>query len=178
MFRSVAVDVLCRRDGATVYLGAFPVRSESVASRGRRPDGPEPGRGQGLGAPWTPAPRTRCERPGREYQSRVPSAEALVPMLRTTPPRGLFRSPRAHPRLRNVPCAFRGPRSPLYSRRSERRSRGATFSRPECVVTASVALRHFETLASVLRPPPRPRSEERGHGAAGLIAIGRRGNRA
>lgn len=34
----------------------------------RSADGPEPGCGQGLGAPWTPALLTRCERPGREYR--------------------------------------------------------------------------------------------------------------
>lgn len=33
----------------------------------RSADGPEPGRGQGLGAPWTPPP-IRYERSGREYR--------------------------------------------------------------------------------------------------------------
>ncbi|KAL4712471.1 hypothetical protein ACJJTC_007487 [Scirpophaga incertulas] len=42
----------------------------------RSADGPEPGRGQGLGAPWTPALRTRCEPPGREY--RVPDDARTV----------------------------------------------------------------------------------------------------
>lgn len=65
-YRSAAVDVQCRRDGATVFFVAFRVRLERVLRRSA--DGPEPGRGQGLGAPWTPALLTRCERPGREYR--------------------------------------------------------------------------------------------------------------
>lgn len=102
--------MLCRRDGATVFLCAFPVRSESVASRGRRPDGPEPGRGQGLGAPWTPALQTRCERPGREYPCRGPSAEAPEPHRRT--------------------ADYFGRREPI---------RGCETSRPPCAVRARLS---------------------------------------
>ncbi|CAG4989925.1 unnamed protein product [Parnassius apollo] len=67
----------CRQNGATVFLGAFRVRLKRVLRRSV--DGPEPGRGQGLGAPWTPPP-TRCERPGREYLIR-----SLVPLWRLRP---------------------------------------------------------------------------------------------
>lgn len=99
------VDVQCRQDDATVFVVAFRVRSERVLRRSA--DGPEPGRGQGLGAPWTPALLTRCEWPGREYLRLVFSTlqrAVLVPpaFLR----RGLFRYPRAHPRLRNGPSAL------------------------------------------------------------------------
>ncbi|CAH2061180.1 unnamed protein product, partial [Iphiclides podalirius] len=83
----------CRQNGATVFLRAFRVRSKSVLRRSV--DGPEPGRGQGLGAPWTPPP-TRCVRPGREYRVRC-----LVPpwLLRT----------------RTYATDYFGPRDPIRS---------------------------------------------------------------
>ena len=84
-YRSAVVDVLCRQDDATVFVVAFRVRSERVLRRSA--DGPEPGRGQGLGAPWTPALLTRCEWPGREYRVSSPAPIAC-----------------------SVPCSFR-PRS-------------------------------------------------------------------
>ncbi|CAG9570250.1 unnamed protein product [Danaus chrysippus] len=78
-----AAEQCCRRDGATVYLGVFRVRLERVSRCSA--DGPEPGRGQGLGAPWTPPP-IRCERSG---PSRPPRRCAIssVRIVRESEPR-------------------------------------------------------------------------------------------
>lgn len=79
------INVLCCRDGAKVSIVAFRVRSERVSRRSVV--GPEPGRGQGLGAPWTPARRTRCEPPGREYPC---GADISVPIRRRVAKRSVL----------------------------------------------------------------------------------------
>lgn len=132
--------MLCRQDDATVFVVAFRVRSERVLRRSAV--GPEPGRGQGLGAPWTPALLTRCEWPGREYHVSLPAPIAYS-VLWTFRPRSYvvdYFGPREPIRG----CETARPRS--FLARAER-----TFSR-SCGrgVTAS-ALRHFETVASSAR---------------------------
>ncbi|KAF9824337.1 hypothetical protein SFRURICE_001979 [Spodoptera frugiperda] len=115
-----AVDVLCRQDDATVFVVAFRVRSERVLRRSAV--GPEPGRGQGLGAPWTPALLTRCEWPGREYHVSLPApiAYSVLPSeVAKRPVRARFSlAPSGHSLARAV-AASRPPRCAI-SKRSHR----------------------------------------------------------
>lgn len=91
----------------------------------RSADGPEPGRGRGLGAPWTPPP-TRCERPGREYRvSAAPSSRHHEPV----------------PWIISVPASSSDVAKPCAI--VSRFNAESTFSRC-CSVTASATLRHCE----------------------------------